>query len=142
MTEARQEEEEGRGSVPLASLGASQVTLHGADVPKCHQWLGKMREKHPQTALPSPCKFPICSRLPQGAGPFDGGCEQAQASPGLRPSTYHEGAVRSSACDTAGRWRDCTGRGWEKTDSSQVQAGDEMGLQLGKKSEEEEVSPT
>ena len=63
----------------------------------------------------------------------------AQGSPVTRPCTYHKGAVGSSSGDAAGRWWDCTGGGWKKAYGSQVQAGDEMRLQLGKEGQEKEV---
>lgn len=119
--------EEGR-ALPT-SLAASEMAFHGAEVP------GTMRE-HPQTSLPSPCDF-LTIRVPQGVGLFQGGHTRGQVSPVIRPRTYHKGAVGSGSGDAAGRWRDCTGRGWEETHSSQVQARDEMRLQLGKEGEEE-----
>lgn len=116
------EEEEGRR--------ASEIAFHGVEV------LGTMQQEHPQTSLPSPCEF-LSIRGPQGVGLFKGGDTRGQVSPVIRLCTYHKGAIGSSSGNAAGRWRDCTGRGWEKAYGSQVQARDEMRLQLGKEGKED-----
>ena len=69
-----------------------------------------------------------------------GEATDSSGSPVIRACTYHKGTIGSSSSDTAGRWWDCTGGGWKETYSSQVQAGDEMRLQLEEEGEGKEVS--
>lgn len=117
-----------------SAASISEAALQAVNLLKGHQWLGAMQRSISRPPFPLPANSQ--TRGSHKSGTFKRGHRQAQGSPVTRPCTYHKGAVGSGPSDAAGRRRNCTRRGWEKTYSSQVQAGDEMRLQLEKEGEE------
>lgn len=113
--------QQGQGRAPPTAAQAE------TEVP-CTEWApaasSTAQERHPTPAFPLSANSQV-SGSRRRLDPR-GGHGRAQGLPVPTCRTYHKGAVGSGSGDAAGGGRDRTGRGWKKTYSCQVQAGDEM----------------